>query len=117
MAFFGPNQPGITRPELPQAHGWVGAFDLVPTADRAALGALLKAWTGAAAALMAGRPLGGADDTVVTGLGPAALTVTVGFGPSLFGRAGLPAAARPESLAPLCRVATTPPAATAISAW
>jgi dye decolorizing peroxidase len=101
VAFYGPNQPGIARPELPQAYGWVGAFDLVATADRAALGVLLKAWTTGAAELMAGHPLGGADDTVVTGLGPAALTVTVGFGPSLFGRAGLPPAARPEALAPL----------------
>ena len=37
----------------------------------------------------------------MAGLGPAALTVTVGFGPSLFGQAGIPAAARPEALAPL----------------
>ena len=48
-----------------------------------------------------GRPLGATDDAVVADLGPAALTVTVGFGPSLFGQAGIPEAARPEALAPL----------------
>ena len=37
-----------------------------------------------------GQPLGDSDDAVVAGLGPSALTVTVGFGPSLFGRAGMP---------------------------
>jgi len=101
IAFRGRHQAGIVDPYRAQAHGWVAAFDLLPGATHDGLRQLLTRWTQAAEALMAGRPLNGPDDAVVAGLGPAALTVTVGFGPSLFGKAGVPAQARPEALAPL----------------
>jgi deferrochelatase/peroxidase EfeB len=100
VPFHGRHQAGIERPGRPQAYGWVAGFDLVPGADPEVLRALLRGWTDAAAGLSAGRPLG-PTDTVTAGAGPAALTVTVGFGPSLFGRAGVPAGARPAALAPL----------------
>jgi deferrochelatase/peroxidase EfeB len=101
VAFHGVHQAGIATPARPQAHGWVAGFDLSPGVDAAALRELLRRWSEAAAALTAGRALGHSDDAVVAGSGPAALTITVGFGPSLFGQAGLPASARPAALAPL----------------
>ncbi|HEX6872735.1 MAG TPA: Dyp-type peroxidase [Micromonosporaceae bacterium] len=101
IPFHGQHQAGIAAPARPQAHAWVAAFDLAPGIDRAGLGQLLRAWTEASARLTAGQPLGHPDDGVVTGLGPAALTVTFGFGSSMFGQAGVPAAARPAALAPL----------------
>ena len=101
IAFHGDRQAGIVTPAGPQAHACVAAFDLVDGVSRAALADLLRRWSVAAEALTAGRPLGHTDDFVVAGLGPAALTITVGFGPSLFGQAGLARSARPEALAPL----------------
>ena len=71
------------------------AFD-VTTTDRAELKALLKEWTEAARRLTSGQPVGSGgavdglpeappDDTgEVLGLPPAGLTLTIGFGPSLF---------------------------------
>jgi dye decolorizing peroxidase len=101
IPFNGPHQAGIADPARPQAHGWLAAFDLAERADRAALVALLRGWTAAAEALTAGRPVGAGDDPVVAGVGPSALTITLGFGGSLFGRAGVPITARPAGLAPL----------------
>src|SRR5262249_25078643 len=101
VAFFGEHQAGIVTPSRPQAHAWVAGLDLVSGADTLGLRRLLQAWTASGAALAAGWPVGAVDDPVVAGLGPSALTVTVGFGPSLFGKAGLPATLRPEALAPL----------------
>ncbi len=101
VAFRGARQAGIARPARPQASVWVAGFDLAPGVTGAALRDLLRRWTVAAAQLTAGQPVGASDDAVVAGLGPAALTVTVGFGPSLFGQAGIPASARPEALTPL----------------
>jgi dye decolorizing peroxidase len=100
VAFSGSHQAGIVTPQRQQAQVWVAGFDLVPGADAAGLRRLLQTWSAAAARLTAGQPLGAADDAVVSGIGPAALTVTVGFGPSLFGKA-VPASARPDALAPL----------------
>lgn len=101
IAFHGERQAGITTPARPQARLRIVAFDLADGVDRAGLQGLLRRWTQAAAQLSQGLPLGDAGDDVVTGAGPASLTVTVGFGPSLFGKAGLPAAARPAELTPL----------------
>jgi deferrochelatase/peroxidase EfeB len=101
IPFYGPRQAGIVTPGRPQAQVWIAGFDLAAGVDRVALMGLLTQWTRAAEALTAGRGLGHTDDAVVTGLGPSALTITVGFGPSLFGRAEIPFAARPEALAPL----------------
>jgi deferrochelatase/peroxidase EfeB len=99
--FFGDHQAGITAPSRPQAHAVVAAFDLLHATAQADLISLLKKWTTAAQRLSSGQPLRGTDDEVIAGLGPSALTVTIGFGPSLFGKAGVPAAARPDALAPL----------------
>jgi len=70
------------------------AFDVMPTADRAELEALLASWTAAAAAMSAGEPVGTTDEGArlappedtgeAVGLPAAALTVTFGMGPSLF---------------------------------
>lgn len=99
VPFHGPHQAGIVTPARPQASVWVGAFDLEAGADAEALRELLRRWTAAGAKLTAGEALGDPEDTVTADLGPAALTVTVGFGPSLFGKSGVPATARPEALA------------------
>lgn len=96
-----PHQAGISVPARQQGHGTVAAFDLVPGTTRAQLKALMRAWTGAIADLTAGRTPGSDADTTALGSGPCSLTITVGFGPSLFGKAGLDPAARPPELAPL----------------
>ncbi|GAA1652137.1 Dyp-type peroxidase [Catellatospora bangladeshensis] len=101
VAFHGERQAGIATPARPQARLRVTAFDLVPGVDRAGLRTLLRRWSQAAEQLTAGQALGASGDHVVTGAGPASLTVTIGFGPSLFGKAGLTAADRPKQLAPL----------------
>lgn len=101
IAFHGERQAGITTPARPQARLRIVAFDLADGVDRAGLQGLLRRWTQAAAQLSQGLPLGDTGDDVVTGAGPSSLTVTVGFGPSLFGKAGLPVTARPAELTPL----------------
>ncbi|MFJ4849732.1 iron uptake transporter deferrochelatase/peroxidase subunit [Streptomyces sp. NPDC088733] len=92
IAFHGPHQAGITTPVQDRLH--FASFD-VTTEDREELIALLKEWTEAARRMTQGRPVGeGAvgglaeappDDTgEALGLQPSRLTLTVGFGPSLF---------------------------------
>ncbi len=107
--FHGWTQAGIASP--PQAHLSFAAID-VRVGDRAALIGLLRDWTEAAARLTHADPVpGGAipsDPTRVpvdTGealdLPPAGLTITFGFGPSLFTRSGDPfgiASRRPSGL-------------------
>lgn len=105
--FFGPRQSGITTPA--QQRMMFGAFD-VTTSDKAELRALLTRWTAAAALMTRGEPVGpteaapGAppvDTGEAVGLGPGGLTITVGFGASLFDeRFGL-ADRMPDALAPL----------------
>ncbi|MFI6073732.1 iron uptake transporter deferrochelatase/peroxidase subunit [Actinoplanes sp. NPDC051343] len=107
VAFHGARQAGIATP--PQQRLAFAAYDLVTT-DRAALQQLLKTWTDAAAAMCAGQMVPGdsttpaappADTGEAVGLSPANLTITIGFGPSLFdGRFGL-AGKRPAALADL----------------
>ncbi|MCP2329258.1 deferrochelatase/peroxidase EfeB [Hamadaea flava] len=101
VAYFGSRQSGIAVPTQPQAHSWVAAFDLLDGVDAKALQGLLRQWSAAAARMAEGQGTGQPDDHVVIGSGPCALTVTFGFGPSLFGKAGIPADARPAALAPL----------------
>lgn len=113
--FRGEHQAGIDTPVQDRLH--FAAFD-VRTDSRAELVALLQAWTEAAERMTAGRPAGpvgpveGAsnlppDDTgEAIGLPPGGLTLTFGFGPSLFrdasGRDRFGIADRlPEALAPL----------------
>lgn len=102
IPFHGPHQAGIATPV--QDHLHFAAFDLL-TEDRAAVVAMLKAWTAAAERMTAGREVGkgavGApfappDDTgEALGLPASRLTVTIGFGPGLFERLKL---RRPEPL-------------------
>ncbi|MEV0453853.1 Dyp-type peroxidase [Catellatospora methionotrophica] len=101
VAFRGEHQAGIATPARPQSRLRIVAFDLHPRTDHAGLRALLKTWTNAMEQLSQGRALGGPDDHIVTGSGPSSLTVTAGFGPSLYGKAGIPAALRPAQLTPL----------------
>jgi deferrochelatase/peroxidase EfeB len=105
--FHGVHQAGIATPA--QDRLVFAAFDVVSD-DRTAVRDLLKTWTAAAASMTAGQPVPGearsplappVDTGEATGLAPARLTVTVGFGPSLFDtRFGL-ANRRPAALAPL----------------
>ncbi|MEU5942647.1 iron uptake transporter deferrochelatase/peroxidase subunit [Micromonospora sp. NPDC047548] len=93
VPFHGEHQAGITTPAQDRLH--VVAFDVI-TKDRARLVALLQEWTAAAARMTAGRDAGviGAvdgmpeappDDTgEALGLPPSQLTLTIGFGPTLF---------------------------------
>jgi deferrochelatase/peroxidase EfeB len=107
VPFHGARQAGIATP--PQQRLAFAAYDVVTT-DRAALQELLKTWTAAAAAMTAGQMVPGdsttpaappADTGEAVGLPPANLTITIGFGPSLFdGRFGL-AGKRPAALADL----------------
>ena len=92
VPFFGPHQAGVTTPA--QAHMAFVSFDVMPTADRGEVEALLTTWTAAAAAMCAGEPVGTTDEGArlappedtgeAVGLPAAALTVTFGMGPSLF---------------------------------
>ncbi|BCJ52097.1 peroxidase [Actinoplanes sp. NBRC 14428] len=93
VPFTGEHQAGITTPAQDRLH--FVAFDVI-TKDRERLVTMLKEWTAAAARMTAGRDAGeiGAvggvpeappDDTgEALGLPPSALTITVGFGPTLF---------------------------------
>ncbi len=114
VPFHGAHQAGITTPV--QGHLHFASYD-VTARDRAGLVALLQRWTAAAEALTAGREVGrdGAvggpalappeDTGEALGHDASRLTITVGFGPSLFdGRYGL-ADRRPAALADLPRFA------------
>lgn len=110
VPFYGAHQAGIVTAAQDRMH--FAAFDVNPSTTRAELVALLKDWTVAAARMTQGDgagplgPLSGPydappDDTgEAIGLDPGNLTITVGFGPSLFTRYGL-AGRRPDALAPL----------------
>jgi len=105
VPFYGEHQAGIATPAQDRLH--FAAFDLVDPSP-SALRELLQEWTAAAAEMTAGQMVGEAngvqlappDDTGETvGLLPSRLTVTVGFGPSLFERRELGLAGkRPAAL-------------------
>ncbi|MDT0156933.1 iron uptake transporter deferrochelatase/peroxidase subunit [Microbacterium sp. ARD32] len=92
--FFGTHQAGITTPV--QEHLHFAAFDMTPRSDRADLIQLLQDWSYAAARMtqglqvsatgaVGGSPQAPPDDTgEALDLPAAALTVTFGFGPTLF---------------------------------
>lgn len=89
-AFHGPHQAGIVTPAQDRLH--FGAFD-VTTDDRGRLIRLLERWTEAAERMVRGAPAGAGstsydappDDTgEAIGLPPSGLTITFGFGPTLF---------------------------------
>jgi deferrochelatase/peroxidase EfeB len=103
--FFGEHQAGIATPAQDRLH--FAAFDVEDGLRAADLRELLRAWSRAAARMTAGEQVGEdrdgelappADTGEALGLTPARLTVTFGFGPSLFDeRFGL-AASRPAPL-------------------
>jgi deferrochelatase/peroxidase EfeB len=105
--FYGPHQSGIATPA--QDRLAFAAFD-VTSPDIADLRALLGRWAAAAAQMTKGLPVGAVEISphappIDTGeafdLPPSRLTITVGFGPSLFDeRFGL-ADRRPAALADL----------------
>ena len=92
--FFGPHQSGVTTAAQDRLH--FAAFDVSDGTTRAELVELLKDWSYAASRLTAGLDVsptgatGGSlaappDDTgEALGLPAAGLTVTIGFGPTLF---------------------------------
>ncbi len=108
VPFHGEHQAGITTSV--QGHLHFASFD-VTTTDRAALVRLLQRWTEAAALLTRGRDLGVDDGPLApprdtgeaVGHDASRLTLTFGFGPSLFDdRFGLESQ-RPAALADLPR--------------
>jgi len=107
VEFYGPHQAGIDTPA--QDRLAFAAFD-VTSPDVQALKAMLGSWAAAAAQMTSGQPIGPVetapqappiDTGEALGLEPSQLTITVGFGPSLFDdRFGL-AKRRPAALADL----------------
>ncbi|MGY1601929.1 iron uptake transporter deferrochelatase/peroxidase subunit [Geodermatophilus sp. SYSU D00815] len=103
VPFHGAHQAGIVTPAQDRLH--FVAFDVV-TDSRDELVAMLEGWTVAARRLAAGEDVGDGDSGEAQGLPPSGLTLTVGFGPTLFvtedgvDRFGL-AARRPAPLAAL----------------
>jgi len=90
VPFHGPHQAGIATPM--QAHTYFAAFDIIAE-QRAQVAALMRAWTDAAARMTQGLSLGAAtpdapppDSGDMLGLPPARLTLTFGFGPTLFSK-------------------------------
>jgi deferrochelatase/peroxidase EfeB len=105
--FYGERQAGIVTPTQSRLH--IAAFDVVEGTSRDDLRDVLRAWTAAAARMTAGRsliegspePLAPPADTgEADGLPPASLTLTFGFGTTLFDRYGL-SSRRPAALRPL----------------
>jgi len=114
-SFWGKHQTGITSPQ--PKHTYFIAFDMV-SSKREDLISLLNAWTQASAEMMqeAERFDPSADVNqapkspgAAVGLSNAALTLTFGFGPSLFEKEGIDrfriASKRPEALNELPRFA------------
>jgi deferrochelatase/peroxidase EfeB len=105
VPFYGDRQAGIATPAQDRLH--FAAFDVV-AGSRSDLRDLMRAWTEASVRMCAGEPVGESDvrlapplDTgEAAGLSPARLTVTFGFGPTLFDRFGL-AGFRPAALSEL----------------
>jgi deferrochelatase/peroxidase EfeB len=93
LPFRGVHQNGIATPV--QAHTYFAAFDLL-TDKRSDVAALMASWTAAADLLAAGVALGEAnqpgapapDSGEVDGLPANRLTITFGFGPTLFSKDG-----------------------------
>jgi deferrochelatase/peroxidase EfeB len=93
VPFYGEHQAGIDTPA--QSYLQFAAFNVVSDSI-ADLRKLMKTWTQAAAAMSLGHTVGAVqtdrtppvDTGEAIGLSPAQLTVTFGFGPSLFGSTG-----------------------------
>ena len=94
FAFFGAHQAGITTPV--QDHLHFASFDMMPRSDRDDLVTLLQDWSYAASRMTQGLDVSATgavggdaqtppDDTgEAQGLSASGLTITIGFGPTLF---------------------------------
>ncbi len=110
VPFEGAHQAGIVTPV--QDRLLFASFDVI-TDDRDDLARVLHEWTDAARRMTVGQLIGTDNDNQnappddtgeADGLGPASLTLTFGFGASLFDRPGDPfgiAARKPAALAPM----------------
>lgn len=98
VPFHGPRQAGILQPA--QARVQLAAFDLAAGAGRDGLRKLMQQWSATAARLARGESAESAENQIARDAGPCSLTVTFGFGASLFDRTGL-TDRRPAGLAPL----------------
>jgi deferrochelatase/peroxidase EfeB len=107
VAFHGAHQAGIATPA--QDRLAFGALNVLPGAGRADVRDLLREWTAAAARMTSGQLVGEvtapyappADTGEAAGSPVSRLTITLGYGPSLFdGRFGL-AGRKPAALEPL----------------
>jgi deferrochelatase/peroxidase EfeB len=108
VPFYGEHQAGIATPAQDRLH--FAAFDLLEE-DPEALRELMQEWTRAAAEMTAGDMVGKVNDEQLAppedtgetvGLLPSSLTVTFGFGPSLFERPRLGLGPqRPKVLKPI----------------
>ncbi|WP_457033971.1 iron uptake transporter deferrochelatase/peroxidase subunit [Kitasatospora sp. P5_F3] len=98
IPFHGPRQAGILQPA--QARVQLAAFDLADGAGRDGLRQLMQQWSATAARLTRGADAPSAENQIALDAGPCSLTVTFGFGASLFDRTGL-TDRRPAGLAPL----------------
>lgn len=96
-SFHGPHQPGILTP--PQPHAAFVALDLDAGSGREQLGRLMRVWTEDIGRLLAGRaPMTDQEPELTARV--SGLTVTVGWGPGVFDKAGLEDR-RPSWLRPL----------------
>ncbi|WP_163508946.1 iron uptake transporter deferrochelatase/peroxidase subunit [Fodinicola acaciae] len=107
VPFYGEHQAGIATPA--QDRLAFAAFDLTST-SRDDLRELLVTWTQAAVKMTAGQPVGPTetlpdeppvDTGEAMGLAAGGLTLTIGFGPSLFDKRFGLAARKPAALQPL----------------
>ncbi|MGW6919212.1 iron uptake transporter deferrochelatase/peroxidase subunit [Kitasatospora sp. NPDC054939] len=98
VPFHGARQAGILQPAQARVH--LAAFDLAAGSGRDALRTLLQRWSRTAARLAAGEPAEEHENQIALDAGPCSLTVTFGFGATLFDRIGLPDR-RPPALEPL----------------
>jgi deferrochelatase/peroxidase EfeB len=108
VPFFGEHQAGISTPV--QDRLFFASFDL-ETESRAELRELMEAWSQAAREMSEGRMIGTENDVLLAppddtgeakGLPASNLTITFGFGPSVFARPGLGLTAqKPAALKPL----------------
>jgi deferrochelatase/peroxidase EfeB len=94
VPFYGRHQAGITTAAQDRLHA--ASFDVTAESSDE-LRELLRSWTSASASMCAGRSVGEpaanpllppSDTGEALGLLPARLTVTIGFGPTLFKRDG-----------------------------
>jgi deferrochelatase/peroxidase EfeB len=107
VPFYGPHQAGIATPA--QDRLAFGSLNVAAGASRADLRELLREWTGAAARMARGKLIGEVssryappvDTGEAVGSPVSRLTITLGYGPSLFDRRFGLAGKKPAALAQL----------------